>query len=299
VLTQFAALARFRGDPAFAERCEAQARTLQGHIEQQAWDGAWYRRAYYDDGTPLGSAADEECRIDALAQAWAVISGAAPAERAARAMDAVERQLVDEEAGLIRLLTPPFDRTPHDPGYIKGYVPGIRENGGQYTHAALWVVRALAELGRRDRALRLLERIGPVHHARSAAAVEVYQVEPYVVAADIYGVAPHVGRGGWTWYTGSAGWMYRVALESVLGVTLSRGDTLCLRPRIPDGWPGFRVWLRLPDGKTRYEIEVRNPDGDARAVSSVVPGAVVEGMARVPLVRDGETHPVVVILGAG
>src|SRR5262249_42752203 len=160
-------------------------------------------------------------------------------------------------------------RTAHDPGYIKGYVPGIRENGGQYTHAALWVVRAMAELGRRDRAAALLEMLGPVHHARRREAVELYQVEPYVVAADIYGVQPHVGRGGWTWYTGSAGWMLRVALESVLGVTLEGGHTLCVAPRVPDEWPGFTVKLRLPDGRTRYEIEVRNPGGDAAAVTSV------------------------------
>src|SRR5690606_16391695 len=167
-------------------------------------------------------------------------------ERAAAAMDAVERELVDEEAGLVRLLWPPFDRTPHDPGYIKGYLPGIRENGGQYTHAALWVVRALAELGRRDRAVELLERLTPQWHARDRAAVAVYQVEPYVIAADVYGVPPHRGRGGWTWYTGSAAWFYRVLVETVLGVGLEGGRILRLRPRIPDAWPGFEVLLRTP-----------------------------------------------------
>src|SRR5438874_11571779 len=260
------------------------------------------RPAYYDAGPPLGPAASDEGRTDDRAQAWAVISGAAPRERAAQAMDAVERELVSRDAGLIRLLTPPFDRTVHDPGYIKGYVPGIRENGGQYTHAAVWVVRAMAELGRRDRAAALLEMLGPVHHARTRDAVDVYRVEPYVVAADIYGVPPHVGRGGWTWYTGSAGWMFRVALESVLGVTLEGGDTLRVAPCIPDTWSGFKVKLRLPDGKTRYEVEVENPTRNAVAVTSATvdghPASVESGAARVALAADGALHRVSVTLGA-
>src|SRR5581483_1990317 len=209
-------------------------------------------------------------RIDALAQAWAVISGAAPRERAARAMDAVERELVVEDAGLIRLLTPPFDRTAHDPGYIKGYVPGIRENGGQYTHAALWVVRALAELGRRDRAAALLEMLTPVHHGGDRDRVAVYQTEPYVIAADVYGVAPHVGRGGWTWYTGSAGWMFRVALESVLGFSVVAGTRIEVRPCIPHAWPGFTLRYRIAgDTETTYEITVRRAarDDDATVAS--------------------------------
>jgi len=301
VLGDFAPLCERRGDAARAARYAEYRRDVRAAVEATAWDGAWYRRAYYDDGTPLGSAASDECRIDGLVQAWAVISGAAPRERAAQAMDAVERELVDEEAGLVRLLWPPFDRTPHDPGYIKGYLPGIRENGGQYTHAALWVVRALAELGRRDRAATLLERIGPAWHGATRDRVVVYQVEPYVVAADIYGVPPHVGRGGWTWYTGSAGWMYRVALESVLGVTIEAGQTLCVRPRIPDRWPRASVVLRLADGVTRYEVELANPMGRAeRVVAAAVDGVaaeVVDGAARVPIVRDGRVRRVRVELG--
>src|SRR3989449_2338176 len=291
VLGRFIPLCERRADGDRAERYRAHRTALAAALEEAGWDGAWYRRAYYDDGTPLGSAASDECRIDALAQAWAVISGAAPRERAAQAMDAVERELVSRDAGLIRLLTPPFDRTTHDPGYIKGYVPGIRENGGQYTHAALWVVRAMAELGRRDRAAALLEMLGPVHHASTREAAEVYRVEPYVVAADVYGVPPHVGRGGWTWYTGSAGWMLRVALESVLGVTLEGGHTLRVAPCIPDVWPGFKVKLRLPDGKTRYEVEVVNPARHAATVVSATvdgePAAVVSGAAQGPLSADG------------
>ena len=301
VLGDFIPLCERRADHARAARYRAYRTAVQAALEEAGWDGAWYRRAYYDDGTPLGSAASDECRIDALAQAWAVISGAAPRERAAQAMDAVERELVSRDAGLIRLLTPPFDRTVHDPGYIKGYVPGIRENGGQYTHAAVWVVRAMAELGRRDRAAALLEMLGPVHHARSREAAAVYCVEPYVVAADVYGVAPHVGRGGWTWYTGSAGWMLRVALESVLGVTLEGGHTLRLAPCIPDGWPGFTVKLRLPDGKTRYDIEVENPGRSAAAVTSATvdggPASVEGGAALVALRGDGASHRVCITLG--
>jgi cyclic beta-1,2-glucan synthetase len=302
VLGEFIPLCERRGDDARTGRYREYRASLRSALESAGWDGAWYRRAYYDDGTPLGSAMNDECRIDALAQAWAVISKAAPPERAALAMDAVERELVDERAGFIRLLTPPFDQTAHDPGYIKGYVPGIRENGGQYTHAALWVIRALAELGRRERAATLLEMIGPVAHT-TPAMLPIYQVEPYVVVADIYSTPPHVGRGGWTWYTGSAGWMYRVALESVLGLTLHGGTTLRLAPRVPDAWPGFSVSWRLADGKTRYEVEVRNPARNAAAVVSVtVDGRDVpieDGAALIPLVLDGAVHRAVATMGPG
>jgi len=302
VLGRFLPLAERRADGARAEGWRGHCAALAAALEAAGWDGAWYRRAYYDDGTPLGSAASDECRIDAIAQAWAVLSGVAPPARAAQAIDAVERELVDEHAGLIRLLTPPFDRTAHDPGYIKGYVPGVRENGGQYTHAALWVVGALAALGRRERAAALLEMLGPVHHTRTPEAVAVYRVEPYVVAADVYGAPPHVGRGGWTWYTGSAGWMYRVALESVLGLGLEGGDTLWVRPCVPDAWPRFAVRLRLPDGRTRYEIVVENPERNAAAVvaASVDDEAAVleDGAARIALRRDGATHQVRLRLGA-
>lgn len=302
VLGDFLPLCRRRGDRGRAARYRAYRRRLRDALARAGWDGAWYRRAYYDDGTPLGSAQSDECRIDALVQAWAVLSAAASPARAARAMDAVERLLVSERAGLVRLLAPPFDRGSHDPGYIKGYVPGIRENGGQYTHAALWVVAALAHLGRRERAAALLERIGPVWHTRSAAALAVYRVEPYVVAADIYGAPPHVGRGGWTWYTGSAGWMLRVTLEEILGLRLEEGRWLCLRPAIPDAWPGFTVRLRLPDGRTRYTIAAANPRRRARRVLTAhvdgVPAAVADGAARIPLVADGGVHRVRVVLGA-
>ncbi|CAN5877345.1 hypothetical protein BH23GEM9_BH23GEM9_08310 [soil metagenome] len=268
---------------------------MQQAVNDAGWDGEWYRRAFYDNGEPLGSANSDECRIDALVQSWAVISGAAPPERAARALDALEAHLVDEEAGLIRLLAPPFDRTPNDPGYIRGYLPGVRENGGQYTHGVLWAIRALAEIGRTERAAALLEMLSPATRGGTPANAARYQVEPYVIAADVYGVEPHIGRGGWTWYTGSAGWMYRIALESVLGVDLRRGTELALRPCIPQSWPGYTVTMTLPEG-TRYEIVV------SRAATGITldgdPGRVLDGALVVPLLRDGRTHTVVAGLQA-
>ncbi|MCA1853744.1 MAG: hypothetical protein LC647_15535, partial [Beggiatoa sp.] len=277
-LEDFIPYCALRGDGLRLARYRDYATALVQALEDGGWDGAWYRRAYYDDGTALGSAKSDECRIDALCQAWAAISGAVSSERQMQALDAVERYLVSEPEGLIRLLTPPFDKTMHDPGYIKGYVPGVRENGGQYTHAALWVVKALAESGRPERATRLLEMLNPIHHARTPAEVAVYQVEPYVVAADIYGADPHVGRGGWTWYTGSAGWFYRVALESILGFSVADGRTLVLEPRIPASWPGFTLSYRLPDRVTCYHITVVN-EGSAQGI---VAGATLDGAALVP-----------------
>jgi len=296
LLRSFIPLCQGRGEIQRAERYAAYRAGLEVALNDGGWDGAWYRRAYFDDGTPLGSAQNDECRIDALAQSWAVISGAAPPPRAHQAMDAAEAQLVVAEAGLIRLLTPPFDQTTHDPGYIKGYVPGIRENGGQYTHGAMWVVEAEAMLGRRDRAAAYLEMLSPVSHTATPQRVAVYQVEPYVVVADVYGVAPHVGRGGWSWYTGSAGWMYRIGLERVLGVRVEDGATLVVDPRVPDAWPGFTVRLHLDGGAVRCVVTVENPSRSAARVAAIaldgVSGTIRDGAGRVPLPRDGAMHQV-------
>jgi N,N'-diacetylchitobiose phosphorylase len=297
ILKGFIPICLARGDAARVVRYGRYRAELQGALNEAGWDGEWYRRAYYDDGTPLGGKASDECRIDALAQAWAVLSGAAPAERAAQCLDAMDRWLVDEAGGLIRLLTPPFDRTPQDPGYIKGYLPGVRENGGQYTHAALWAVRALAEAGRHQRAAHLFDLLNPVHHGDSPEAIEVYCAEPYVVAADVYGLAPHLGRGGWTWYTGSAGWMFRVALESILGLTLEE-HALVLCPCIPEEWPGFSVRYRLPDGRTRYEISVHRTTGVTAAHAAGLEVQVEDGAVRVGLRSDGGTHQIEVELGS-
>lgn len=300
-ITDFLPLCDRRGDGARSARYREYRDSLQQALEKAGWDGEWYRRAYYDNGAVMGSKDSDECRIDALVQAWSVISGAAPAERCDSALDALERHLVDEGAGIVKLLTPPFADTPNDPGYIKGYVAGVRENGGQYTHAACWVVRAMAESGRSDRALRLFEMIGPVHHGQDQAVTDIYKVEPYVVAADIYGEPPHEGRGGWTWYTGSAGWMYRVALESILGVTYENGDTLVVAPSVPSDWREYRVDLRLDDRRTRYEVLVINPAGSANyAIEATLDGFGVScsgGRARIPLARDGGVHQVQVLLG--
>ena len=298
ILRAFIPICESRGDGARVDRYREHQSALAESLNDGGWDGAWYRRAYYDDGTPLGAAASDECRIDTIAQAWAVISGAAPAERAEQAMDAMERYLVSEEDGIIRLLTPPFDRTPHDPGYIKGYLPGVRENGGQYTHGALWGVRALAESGRCDRAVRLLEMLSPVTRSRTPADVERYRTEPYSIAADVYGVAPHIGRGGWTWYTGSAGWMWRVAVESILGLT-REGDRLVLCPRIPSSWPGFKLRYRLDAARSTYAIEVVRSSG--AVTTATLDGGelpVHDGVVRVPLDDDGAEHAVRVTLGA-
>lgn len=303
VIGDFLRICERRGDAERHARYSNHRDQLRRALEEAGWDGEWYRRGYYDDGTPLGTSSGDECRIDGLVQAWAVLSKSAPEARAREAMDAVERHLVSERDGLIRLLTPPFQNTPHDPGYIRGYVAGVRENGGQYTHGALWIVRAFAELGRRDRAATLLEMLSPISHTRTAAEVAVYQTEPYVIAADVYSEPPHVGRGGWTWYSGSAGWMLRVALETVLGFRIEGGDTLVLDPRVPDTWPEYRVTYRVPGARTTYEIQVRNPHGVAACVHAAsvdgTPATIVQGSVRIPILQDGRVHRVEVELGAG
>jgi len=288
VLMRFAGLSRTRGDIAFADRCECEAIKLRRNIELNGWDGEWYRRAYFDDGTPLGSMENAECQIDSVAQSWAVLSGAGDPERSRLAMEAVDRRLVRRDLRLIQLLDPPFDKTTLNPGYIKGYVPGVRENGGQYTHGAIWAAMAFASLGEVRRAWELLAMINPVNHADSPAAVATYKVEPYVVAADVYAVSPHEGRGGWSWYTGSAGWMYRLILESLLGVHLEN-KKLRLTPCLPANWKGFQLHYRYRE--TVYHIDVlRTPAVDGRA------GVTVDGVEQIdpliPLVDDHREHSV-------
>ncbi|MDP2369964.1 GH36-type glycosyl hydrolase domain-containing protein [Rhodoferax sp.] len=301
VLGDFLPWCDTRRDAARAQTYRRYQADLLFALNQDGWDGDWYRRAWYDNGDPLGSKSSDECQIDALAQAWAVISGVASPERAQQVLDALEHHLISDQDQLIRLLTPAFENTPNDPGYIKGYVAGVRENGGQYTHAALWVVKAMAMAGRRERATELLNMLSPISHSSTPAGVERYKVEPYVIAADIYGVAPHVGRGGWTWYTGSAGWMYRVAIESILGFSLEGGHTLHLAPCMPDHWPGFTLRYQLDDG-TRYLLEVSNPNGNAQGLVSAMLDGVAVGVrfkrVSIALVRDGQAHHLQVVMGA-
>jgi cyclic beta-1,2-glucan synthetase len=294
VLDRFARLADARGDSARASTCRERAGTLLTAIEASAWDGRWYLRAFFDDGTPLGSAANEECQIDVLAQAWSVISGAAQPDRARAAVAAAEEHLVRRAEKLILLLAPPFDHSALQPGYIKGYVPGIRENGGQYTHGATWLVQAVALQGRGGDAFGLFDLLNPIRHTDTPAGVALYKVEPYVLAGDVYGRPPHTGRGGWTWYTGSAGWLYRVGLETLLGFHLE-GDRLILDPRIPSSWGQFEITYR--HRSATYRIAVSNPGGAEQGIRSMtLDGNTIEGGA-VALADDGQTHEVTVVMG--
>lgn len=283
-LQLFSSLAGRRGDTAFADSCNSHANQLQAAIETHAWDGAWYKRAYFDDGSPLGSASNEECKIDSISQSWSVLSGGGDADRARLAMQSVNQYLVKPDAKLVQLLTPPFDRSALEPGYIKGYVPGVRENGGQYTHAAIWACMAYARLGDHAQAWALFEMLNPIHHARNRTEVERYKVEPYVMAADIYASLPHTGRGGWTWYTGAAGWMYRLSLETLLGIQ-REDDHLLISPCVPAHWHSYKVHYRYHE--TLYHITLlRVIEGQDQSI-----GVVVDGV-RLPFVMSGMTAPV-------
>ena len=288
VLMRFSGIARMHGDLPFVEHCQSEASQLRRNIEQNGWDGEWYLRAYFDNGSPLGSASNPECRIDSIAQSWSVLSGAGDAERSAMAMEAVNKHLVIREHSLIQLLDPPFDKSPLNPGYIKGYVPGVRENGGQYTHAAIWTAMAFAKSGDSRRAWELLSIINPVNHGRTPEEIETYKVEPYVVAADVYAVQPHSGRGGWTWYTGSAGWMYRLILESLLGLRLE-ADKLHLEPCLPADWGIYKMHYRYRE--TIYHITVRQM-GDGKSEMNVIVDGVEQHDNTIPLVDDRQEHSV-------
>ncbi|MGD0884353.1 MAG: glucoamylase family protein [Thermodesulfovibrionales bacterium] len=287
VLVEFCEIARLHDDLSFVERCREEAAQLRKNIEENGWDGEWYLRAYFDDGSPLGSASNAECRIDSIAQSWSVLSGAGDDERSHMAMEAVDRLLVRRDHGLIQLLDPPFDKSKLNPGYIKGYAPGVRENGGQYTHAAIWAAMAFAALGDSSRAWELLAIINPVNHGRTREEIATYKVEPYVVAADVYAVSPHIGHGGWTWYTGSAGWMYTLILESLLGLR-REGDKLRFVPCLPGDWEAFRVHYRYRE--TVYHITVLQPrDG---GVAGVTVDGVEQHDKAIPLLDDHQEHSV-------
>lgn len=294
-LRRFADIADDQGEPELAARWRQGARHLRASIEEEAWDGDWYRRAFFDDGTPLGSSVNPECRIDSIAQSWSVIHGGASSDRARRAMYSVEEYLIHRGDGLVLLFDPPFDDWDVDPGYIKGYLTGVRENGGQYTHAAAWCVIAFATLGDGDRAGELFGLLNPINHASTRAGIHRYRVEPYVAAADVYSEAPHVGRGGWTWYTGSAGWMYRAGVEWILGFRL-QGSRLVIDPCVPRAWRGFEIDFRYHS--SQYQIQVSNPHEVSRGVA----GLILDGTALTPdsaldLVDDGSIHQVQVLLG--
>ncbi len=288
-LNSFAEHVAARGDAEEARELRAQAAAYAEAVERHAWDGAWYRRAYFDDGTPLGSSANTECRIDSLAQSWSVLSGVGDPARQAIAMQSLNEHLIREQDQLMVLLTPPFNNTPHDPGYIKGYLPGVRENGAQYTHAALWAVLATAMRGDGDRAFALFQMINPLLHSRTPEEVATYKVEPYVIAADVYTADGQVGRGGWTWYTGSASWMYRVGLEGLLGLE-RHADTLRIAPRAPESWAEYRIEYRF--GNSSYNVTVHHPRGGTRGAPRItVDGTTLAGDS-VPLIDDATQHAV-------
>ena len=290
VLTQFAVLAHAHKDDAFAERCTAQALQLQQNLERHAWDGQWYLRAFFDNGEPLGSKNNTECQIDALPQSWAVLSGGGDPERTRQAMHSVDTRLVRRDVGLIQLFDPPFTDGALDPGYIKGYIPGVRENGGQYTHGAIWTAMAFARMGERERAWELFSMLNPIHHGDTPQHIDIYKVEPYVMAADIYTVPPHTGRGGWTWYTGSSGWMYRLLLETLLGVN-REGDALRLSPLLPKAWPSFTIHYRFR--QTLYHITIARRGADASEQVGLTLDGEVVAAERLPLKDDHREHTVI------
>ena len=291
---EFAPVALERGDEPTATKSRERSASLHGAVETHGWDGAWYKRGYFDNGTPLGSATNDECQIDAIAQTWAVIAGG-QADRATQAMAAVQEKLVLDTERLILLLTPPFDKGTLTPGYIKGYLPGIRENGGQYTHASTWTVLAAALLGQGNLAVKLFDLLNPIRRTTSPVDVAKYRVEPYVLAGDVYSHPPHVGRGGWTWYTGSAGWLYRIGLESILGIS-KHGSTLHINPCIAANWPQFEVSYR--HGASTYHIAIDNRTGVERGVRAVTVDGQAVTETEILLVDDGKRHEVKVEMGA-
>ncbi len=292
-LERFAALVTLmKDDPtSYLQQVKLYARALEAH----AWDGDWYLRAFYDDASRLGSRENNECQIDSIAQSWAVLSGAADPARAAQAMESVYKRLVKPTEQMILLFNPPFDKVTHDPGYIKGYPTGVRENGGQYTHAGIWAAWAFAKLGQGDRAGELFRMLNPISHADTPEKAARYKVEPYVIAADIYSVPPYTGRGGWTWYTGSAGWMYRLGIEAILGLT-RLGNMLKIDPCIPGNWPGFRITYRF--GRTHYLVRVENPEGVSRGVRQIVLNGISLKDDRIPLIDNGNQHEICVLMGS-
>ena len=290
VLQRYGDLAEIRQDAATAALCREQSAKLKQNLNDHAWDGEWYLRGYFDSGETLGSHVNAECQIDAIAQSWSVLSGAGTPERTASAMQSVDKYLVDSDAGLIKLLTPPFDGNGPNPGYIRGYLPGVRENGGQYTHGAIWAVMAFARQGNTERAWQLMSMINPVNHSLTPEAVSRYKAEPYVISADIYSVDPHSGRGGWSWYTGSAGWTYRLITESLLGIT-RHGDAISIHSKLPQDWPEITVTYQ--QGSSRYLITVRRSTGE---YCVTLDGTPLAG-DKIPLNDDGVEHRVEVELG--
>jgi len=294
VLELFSPVCKIMGDAELVKKYSGTREALIESVEEHAWDGNWYLRAYFDNGTPLGSAQNLECRIDSISQSWSVISGAGSPERTAIAMNSMEENLVSSEDGIIRLLKPPFDRGETEPGYIKGYIPGVRENGGQYTHAAVWAIIAFAKIGDGDKAWELFDMINPINHSNNLREYSRYKVEPYVMAADVYAVYPHIGRGGWSWYTGAAGWMYKAGLESILGFT-KKGKALVVDPCIPKNWKDYSIIYKY--NNTPYNIRISNPQGLNKGVIKISMDGKISAGNQIALVNDGKVHNVEVLMG--
>ncbi len=289
VLTQFIPIAELQGDFDFVAKCEKHTTQLKENIRDHAWDGEWYLRAFFDDGTPLGSHQNEECKIDAISQSWSILSGCAEPNHAKLAMESANRFLINREKEIIQLLEPPFNTSDLEPGYIKGYVPGVRENGGQYSHAAIWMIMAFAKIGDHEKTAELLNMINPINHATTPEAVDIYKTEPYVMAADVYAVMPHTGRGGWTWYTGSAGWMYQLILESFLGLK-RESDKLWLEPCIPADWKSFTITYRFEE--TQYHITLQQ---DQQPIFQL--DGVAQKQNYITLVDDKKDHTLLISIG--
>ncbi|HEV3251372.1 MAG TPA: cyclic beta 1-2 glucan synthetase, partial [Puia sp.] len=295
ILSKFIEIAHLHKDPGFAARCKVQAELLRNNISKNGWDGKWYRRAYFDNGTPLGSSVNDECKIDSIAQSWSVLSGAGEADHSRMAMQAANDFLVRKDKRIIQLFDPPFDKSELNPGYIKGYVPGVRENGGQYTHAAIWLIMAFAALGDKERVWELLQMINPINHGSNPEEIAIYKVEPYVMAADVYAVAQFAGRGGWTWYTGSAGWMYQLIVESFLGLR-REGEVLRFKPCLPASWTTLRVHYRFLE--TMYHISF-SQDGSNHEPMKLILDNIEQENNTLTMVNDGKEHSVNIILFNG
>lgn len=289
ILQRFSEVATIKKDNSFKDICLQQAEKIKMNIDKNAWDGEWFKRAYFDNGTPLGSKENEECKIDSIAQSWSVISKAGEPSRAIIAINSAGKYLVKKESGIIQLFEPPFDKSSLNPGYIKGYVPGVRENGGQYTHAAIWLIMAYAALGKPDETWELLKMINPINRGIDADKIAVYKVEPYVIAADVYAEPTHLGRGGWTWYTGSAGWMYQLIIESFVGLK-RKGNSLTFKPCLPSDWKTLSVSYKFMDTLYNIKLEADNKASDGY----IIENGVRVNDARITLVNDLASHEVTV-----
>lgn len=293
ILDRFIKICQIKEDTQKIEKYEKIKLKLKKALNTNGWDGRWFRRAYMDDGSPIGSADNEECRIDGISQSWGVISGAADNDKKYISMESLESLLIDKENGLIKLLDPPFENSKIEPGYIKAYLPGVRENGGQYTHAAMWAILAFAKLGFGDKALEYYRMINPIEHSRTKDAAKKYKVEPYVIPADIYEAKGLEGRGGWTWYTGSSSWFNKIGLENILGFNIEQG-VLKINPCIPKEWKEYSIRYRFKN--SIYNIKVKNPNSKNTGVDKMLLNGEEVENKEIKLVDNGKVNEIEVVM---